>query len=65
MKVLYDRETDSLVITLREAPIQESDEVRPGVIADFGEDGGVVRFEILRASRVVEDTERVQFAARG
>jgi hypothetical protein len=30
MKVLYDRETDSLVITLREAPIQESDEVRPG-----------------------------------
>ncbi|MCC7021238.1 MAG: DUF2283 domain-containing protein [Thermomicrobiales bacterium] len=45
MKVIYDRETDSLVITLRDAPIQESDEVRPGVIADFGEDGGVVRFE--------------------
>jgi uncharacterized protein YuzE len=57
MKVVYDRETDSLVITLREAPIQESDEVRPGVIADFGEDGGVVRFEVLRASRVVEDAE--------
>jgi uncharacterized protein YuzE len=65
MKIIYDRETDSLVITLREAPIRESDEVRPGVIADFGEDGGVVRFEVLRASRVVEDTERVQFAARG
>ena len=40
MKVTYDRETDSLVITLRDAPIRESDEVRPGVIADFGEDGG-------------------------
>jgi hypothetical protein len=39
MKVVYDRETDSLVITLREAPIRESDEVRPAVIADFGEDG--------------------------
>ena len=62
MKVTYDRETDTLVIALREAPIEESDEVRPGVIADFGEDGGVVRFEVLRASRVVEDTERVQFA---
>ena len=45
MKVIYDRETDSLTITLQEAPIRESDEVRPGVIADFGEDGGVVRFE--------------------
>jgi uncharacterized protein YuzE len=62
MKVTYDRETDTLIIALREAPIEESDEVRPGVIADFGEDGGVVRFEVLRASRVVEDAERVQFA---
>jgi uncharacterized protein YuzE len=40
MKVTYDRETDSLLITLRDAPIRESDEVRPGLIADFGEDGG-------------------------
>ena len=39
MKVIYDRETDSLLITLRDAPIRESDEVRPGVNADFGEDG--------------------------
>ncbi|MDQ3694804.1 MAG: DUF2283 domain-containing protein [Chloroflexota bacterium] len=65
MKVVYDREADSLIITLREAPIRESDEVRPDVIADFGEDGGVVRFEILQASRVVEDAERVQFATTG
>ena len=65
MKVIYDRETDSLVITLRDAPIQESDEVRPGVIAGVGEDGGVVRFEILRASRVVEDAEQVQFPTTG
>jgi hypothetical protein len=37
------------------------------VIADFGEDGGVVRltFEVLRASRVVEDAERVQIATTG
>jgi uncharacterized protein YuzE len=61
MKVSYDRETDSMVITLRNEPIRESDEVRPGVIADFGHDGGVVRFEILQASRVVEDTESVSF----
>lgn len=63
MKVAYDRETDSLTITLRDEPIQESDEIRPGLIADFGHDGGVVRFEILRASQVVEDTNHVQFVA--
>ena len=65
MKVTYDRETDTLVITLRDAPVRESDEVRPGVIADFGEDGGVVRFEVRRASQVVEDAERAQFATTG
>ena len=65
MNIIYDRETDSLVITLRSEPIRESDEVRPGVIADFGADGGVVRFEILEASRVVDDAADVQFATRG
>lgn len=62
MKIIYDRETDTLVITLREERIQESDEVRPGVIADFGYDGQVVRFEILRASKVVHKTNEMQFA---
>ena len=50
MKVSYDKETDSLTITLRDERIKESDEIRPGVIADFGYDGGVVRFEITQAS---------------
>ena len=54
--VHYDRETDTLVITLRQERIGESDEVRPGVTADFGYDGQIVRFEISRASRIVEKT---------
>jgi uncharacterized protein YuzE len=62
MKVVYDAETDSLTIVLRAERIKESDEVRPGVIADFGYDGGVVRFEIMRASRVVDDTGEMRFA---
>jgi len=33
------------------------------VIADFGDDGGIVRFEILSASTVVDNTQRVDFAA--
>ncbi len=62
MKVVYNRETDSMTITLRDDPIKESDEVRPGVIVDFGYDGGIVRLEILQASRVVENTREIQFA---
>jgi len=62
MKVTYDRETDSLTITLRDERIKESDEVRPGVIADFGYDGGVVRFEIMQASKIVKNAREIQFA---
>ncbi len=62
MKISYDRETDTLVISLRDDRIKESDEVRPGVIADFGYDGGVVRFEILDASKRVADPCSVSIA---
>ena len=62
MKVIYDRETDTLVITLRDVRIRESDELRPGVIADLGYDGEIARLEILRASRLVEKTTEMQFA---
>ncbi|MBM3744528.1 MAG: DUF2283 domain-containing protein [Acidobacteria bacterium] len=65
MKIRYDKQTDSLVITLRDERIKESDEVRPGVIADFGYDGGVVRFEILGASRLVANTQEIQFSIGG
>ncbi len=62
MKAEYDKETDTLTIMLRDVRVKESDEIRPGVIADFGYDGGVVGFEILHASEVVEQTREMQFA---
>jgi len=61
MKILFDKETDTLTITLREAAIRESDEVRPGVIADFGFDGKIVRFEILSASKIVTQPKGVAY----
>ena len=64
MKVSYDPETDSLIIAVREESIRESHEARPGVIADFGYDGGIVRFEILRASQVVTSPRSVELALR-
>jgi uncharacterized protein YuzE len=62
VKVTYDRETDTMTIVLREERIKESDEVRPGVIADLGYDGSVVRFEILDASKIVRNAREIQFA---
>lgn len=65
MKVQYDPETDTLTTCLRDERIKESEAVRPGVIADYGHDGGLVRLEVLRASKVVETTMEMQFAVGG
>ena len=65
MKITYDPETDSLTIAFRDERIRDSDEVRPGVVADFGYDGGIVRFEILDSSKVVDRTREIQFAVSG
>lgn len=62
MKIHYDPETDALTITLRPTAVKESDELRPGLIADFGADGGIIRLEILDASRFVEKATEIQFA---
>ena len=64
MKVNYDAETDTLTIALREARIRDSDEIRPGIVVDFGYDDGVVRVEILNAKQVVENAREMQFAVR-
>jgi uncharacterized protein YuzE len=65
MKIVYDSETDTLTITLREARIRESDEIRPGVIADFGYDNEIVRFEILSASKIVSHPKTVAYEFQG
>jgi hypothetical protein len=54
-----------MVISLGDERIKESDGVRPGVIADFGYDGGVVRFEILNASKHIQDPLSVTLATAG
>jgi uncharacterized protein YuzE len=62
MKVTYDVEADAMIIALRDERIKESDEVRPGIIADFGYDGALVRIEILDASKTVQNASEMLFA---
>lgn len=58
MKVIYDSETDTLSIILRDTTIIESDEDKPGMILDYDALGNVVSLEILDASqRVLAPTQ--------
>ena len=46
MKVVYDPEVDVLRILFSSAPIEESDEDKPGVILDYDVGGNIVGMEI-------------------
>lgn len=60
MKVNYDPETDTLTIQLKAGTVAESDELKPGVILDFDEQGNLLGLEILDASQRVDETRSVQ-----
>jgi uncharacterized protein YuzE len=62
MKVTYDPEVDVLRILFRNAPIEESDEDKPGVILDYDKDGNVVGLEVLNASLRIENPRAPEFA---
>ncbi len=65
MKVTYDLEVDVLRILLSDAPIEESDEDKPGVILDYDKDGNVVGLEILDASKRVRNPRSLEYAVTG
>ncbi len=41
--------------------VAESDEDKPGVILDYDEQGDLVAFEILDASRRVTDARKIEY----
>ena len=62
MKVTYDPEVDVLRILLSDAPVEESDEDKPGVILDYDKDGNIVGLEILEASKRTSNPRSVEYA---
>ena len=62
MKVTYDAEDDVLRILLRNAPIEESDEDKLGVILDYDKDGNVVGREVLEASKRISNPRSLEYA---
>jgi uncharacterized protein YuzE len=61
MKVIYDRETDTLTVIFTETPVVESDEDKPGVILDYDDKGNLVSLEILDASRRVSVPSKIEY----
>ena len=61
MKIIYDRETDTLTIILSDAPVAESDEDKPGIILDYDAAGNLVSLEILDASQRVALPSRIEY----
>ena len=50
MKARYDAEADALYVRFADAAVIESEEVRPGVVLDYDDQGRIVAVEILDAS---------------
>ena len=64
MKVVYDKETDTLVLIFRDEAVSESDEVREGIIVDYDRDGKLVSIEVLNASEQVNEPETMMYQAK-
>jgi len=52
-KANYSLEDDILRLLWVNVPIEESDEIEPGVILDYDKDGNVVGIELLNASQKI------------
>jgi len=65
MKVTYDPEVDVLRILFSDAPIEESDEDKPGVVLDYDKDGNLVGLEVVDASKRMENPRALEYAVKG
>ena len=63
MKLKIDHEADALYLNLSESPAGESEEVSPGIIVDYDENGQVVGIEMLHLSKRAQgaDIHRLLF----
>ncbi len=60
MKMNYDPKADALYIKLRNAKIQESDELGNGIIIDYDASGKPVGIEFLEAAKLFGGRKELQ-----
>ena len=54
MRFSFDTDTDAAYIMFVESDVYESDEVAPGIIIDYDENGSIVGIEILHISQFTQ-----------
>jgi uncharacterized protein YuzE len=57
VEIKYDPQVNILRIRLGDQPIEQSDEVQPGVIVDYDANGNIVGLEILDVSDILTASE--------
>jgi uncharacterized protein YuzE len=62
MRVQYFPAADSLYIEFTPGPASDSDTISEDVVADYDSAGRVIGFEILQASKNIEDVKKLQWA---
>lgn len=65
MKIVYDRETDTLTIIFRQTHISESDEIKEDIIIDYDENGKAVSIELLDASKHIVEPTGILYEIKG
>lgn len=61
MVIKYDKETDIIYIQFSENRVVESEEDKPGVILDYGENGEIVGIEVLNASKKTKHPNGISY----
>lgn len=51
MKIEFDPIADALYVELADGDVEESEEIKPGVIMDYDADGNVIGVEVLYVSK--------------
>ena len=64
MRIAYDADVDILTIDFDTKNIKVSEEVLPGVIADFDHEGQLFGFEIMDASKFTDLSQIKAFMSR-
>lgn len=64
MKADYDSQVDIVTVVFSDAPVEESNEIKPGVILDFDAAGNVIGLEIQDACRRVQNPAAMEFAVK-
>lgn len=57
MKLHYDPAADALYLRLSDAPVAESEEVRPGIVLDYDHNNRVVSVEVLNVRKHLPDAD--------